>query len=354
MRKIDLMNKIIVIVLLLLASCSSNQDNSAVDNSDDNDVAFPSTFFNGSLDGEQMTGDGITLIQQADSSLRIMGFWGMANSYYRVDFLVNESDDGTYRLGANGVSGTISEIVGGDAVGRVYSASGAESDTVSFVWDKEAERIAGNFVFTAVGDSSSLTVSGDFNSSIRESEGNAWTCNFEDELINRCWFITTDGQTQSLAMSDGTEISSESLKCGFWQSIGSMGVDDQLFLSLQYLSGPNAVAFSLALDNPIPATPFSAIAGQQGMFTFFAYTSDVGYRDTLANSEIELQLASLPLPSDLSDGDIVPLEGRILVNEFSLIERPASGIAGTRQLLLATQTLDVDCEAQYQEAELVF
>jgi len=154
----------------------------------------------------------------------------------------------------------------------------------------------------------------------------------------------------SLALLDGSEIPSESLKCIYRQSTG---FDDALSLQFLYESAPNTLAFYLIVDDPIPATPYSALAGQQGRFEFWAYSNEVGYRDTLANSEVELQLDSLPLPSELSEGDIIFLKGNILISEYSLIERPASGIPGTRLLPIAAQSLQIACEVEFQTAETV-
>jgi len=118
--------------------------------------------------------------------LQIRGLWGQPQSYYQVDIEVTETSDGTYRLGVNGASGGVSQIIGQDAVAASYSAMGDESDTVTFMWDKEAQRIVGSFGFTGVGADASVNVSGVFNSSV--SESGAWDCNFEDETISRCWF----------------------------------------------------------------------------------------------------------------------------------------------------------------------
>lgn len=149
------------------------------------DAVSLSTFFNGSFDGESMVGGGITFIERAGTALRIRGLWGNAGSYYEVDMFVSETTDGTYQLDSN--SGVV-QIVGLDAVAASFSASGEGSDTVTFVWDKDAGLISGSFEFTAVDDRSRrVNVSGEFNTRIREDA--AWHCNFDDEIINICWFV---------------------------------------------------------------------------------------------------------------------------------------------------------------------
>ena len=150
------------------------------------DAVSLSTFFNGSFDGEAMTGGGFTLLEQAGSALLIKGIWGGPNSYYEVVIDINETTDGTYQLGSD--SGGVYQIIGGDAVSASFSNSGEASDTVTFAWDRDAGLITGDFAFTAVGDDGSrVDVSGEFNTAVG-SDGNAWHCNFDDEVISICWF----------------------------------------------------------------------------------------------------------------------------------------------------------------------
>jgi len=145
-----------------------------------------STFFSGSFDDEAMTGGGFALLQQAGSSLLIRGVWGRPNSYYEVNIFINETTDGTYPL-ASGSSG-ISQIIGGDAVAETFSNTGEASDTVTFVRDRNAGLIAGNFAFTVLGDDNSrVNVSGEFNTAIAGDSSSLY-CNFDDEVISICWF----------------------------------------------------------------------------------------------------------------------------------------------------------------------
>jgi len=151
------------------------------------DAVSQSTFFNGTFNGEAMTGGGFALLEEAGFALHIRGIWGRPNSYYEVNISLNETTDGTYQLD-NGSSG-ISQIIGGDAVAASYSTFGEASDTITFVRDRDAGLIAGNFAFTAVGDDNSrVNVSGEFNSAIG-SDGNGRHCNFNDEVISICWFV---------------------------------------------------------------------------------------------------------------------------------------------------------------------
>jgi len=151
------------------------------------DAVSLSTFFTGSFDDEAMSGGGFALLQQADSTLLIRGIWGIPNAYYEVNIAVNETTDGTYQL-ANG-NAVISQIIGGDAVADSFSNTGEASDTVTFVRDRDAGLIAGNFAFTVPGDDSSrVNVSGEFNTAIR-SDSNGLFCNFDDEVISICWFV---------------------------------------------------------------------------------------------------------------------------------------------------------------------
>lgn len=150
------------------------------------DTVSLSTFFNGSFDGDAMTGGGFTLLEQAGSALHVRGFWGSPTSYYEVIMDINETTDGTYQLDSG--NGGVFQIIGGDAVAASFSSSGESSDTVTFAWDRDAGLIAGDFAFTAVGDDGSrVDVSGEFNTAVG-SDGNAWHCNFDDEVISICWF----------------------------------------------------------------------------------------------------------------------------------------------------------------------
>lgn len=177
-------------VLEDLNNCTPTTDNSDPHNSDPQNSADGSlqpTYFNGNINGEDKTGDGITFSRLTESSLHIRGLWGRSQSHFQVDIVLNQTADGTYRLDGNAASGEISEIIGQDAVAATYSASGAEADTVTIVWDQEAGRINGSFAFNAVGTDSNLVVSGEFNNQVSESQ--VWDCNFDEEFISRCWFV---------------------------------------------------------------------------------------------------------------------------------------------------------------------
>jgi len=103
-----------------------------------------------------------------------------------------------------------------------------------------------------------------------------------------CSDSTTDGESEinrpevspALMTTDGRQIPSESLSCNYFESTGA---SNEVSLQLQYLSSPGRVAFSLIITDPIPAIPFTAAAGEQGSFKFFAFLEDVSYRDTLSN-----------------------------------------------------------------------
>lgn len=151
------------------------------------DAVSQSTFFNGTFNGEAMTGGGFALLETAGFDLHIRGIWGRPDSYYEVNIYLNETADGTYQLD-NGSSG-IDQIIGGDAVAASYSTSAEASDTVTFVRDRDADLISGNFAFSAVAyDNSRVNVSGEFNTAIG-SNGNGWHCNFDGETISICWFV---------------------------------------------------------------------------------------------------------------------------------------------------------------------
>ena len=152
-----------------------------------------------------------------------------------------------------------------------------------------------------------------------------------------------------LTTTDGAVIAARSLRCIYRQSTGA---DNTLSLQLQYLDSPDTVAFALYVDDPVPATPFAAAAGGQGRYSFEAFSDGVGYRDALGDGEVELQLDDLPSPSTLSDGDVVPLEGTLLIDGFSLPERSASGDAGGGTLDLAPTSVDVSCEAVFRLVEV--
>ena len=154
----------------------------------------------------------------------------------------------------------------------------------------------------------------------------------------------------SLTALDGTTIESESLSCTYRQSFGA---SDLLELQLQYLDTPTTVSFALYLSEPEPSEPFSATAGQQGSFSFEVFQDGVNYSAELVNSEIEVQLDALPAPGSLSDGEVVSLNGRLLISQFSLLERVFTGEAGTRVLDLAAGTVGIDCETEFQLVQTV-
>ena len=158
------------------------------------------------------------------------------------------------------------------------------------------------------------------------------------------------GTAFALDLADGTAVRAESLECIYRQSFGAVS---ELSLQLQYLAGPGEVAFALYVDDPVPAAPYAAAAGQQGRFTFEAFAADGAYRDELADGEIDLGLDSLPAPSELSDGDVVPLRGGLTVVPFSLSQAAAGDGGQGAGLALAGSTIDVDCDAVYQLAETV-
>ena len=152
-----------------------------------------------------------------------------------------------------------------------------------------------------------------------------------------------------LVTTDGTTLPARSLRCIYRQSTGA---DNTLSLQLQYLDSPDTVAFALYVDDPVPATPFAVTAGRQGSYSFEAFSDGVGYRDALSDGEVELRLDDLPSPSILSDGDVVPLEGTVLIDGFSLPETSGSGDVGGGALDLAPGSVDVSCDAVFQLVEV--
>lgn len=163
--------------------------------------------------------------------------------------------------------------------------------------------------------------------------------------------LSDDPQTrQALMTADGAEIISESLRCIYSQNTGA---DSSLSLQLQYLESPGYVAFALYLSDPIPSAPFAVAAGQQGRFDFEVFAGGVGYRDDLVSGEVEVRLDDLPSPSSLSDGDNVVLEGVLLVNQFSLTERSATGESGAGLLNLASGSVEINCESKFRMVDVV-
>ena len=162
--------------------------------------------------------------------------------------------------------------------------------------------------------------------------------------------ITGSTMNLSLMTTSGTEIPSESLSCNYFQNTGA---DNTLSLELQYLESADRVSFALFISDPIPAMPFAASAGQQGQFDFEVFFDSVGYRDVLSNGEVEVRLDNLPSPSALSDGDTFMLEGSLLINQFNLEERAATGEAGSGALNLASGSVDIACEVTFQTANVI-
>ena len=130
--------------------------------------------------------------------------------------------------------------------------------------------------------------------------------------------------------------------------------DSTLTFGLQYLSAPNTVAFALYFENPIPASPFNVVAGQQGRVDFEVVSGDARYSNMLSNSEVEVILEGLPSPSTLSDGDVLTLRGKLVLNQFTLPLDYAWGDVPDQELALMAGVVDVDCEAEYMMAEVVY
>jgi len=154
----------------------------------------------------------------------------------------------------------------------------------------------------------------------------------------------------ALMSADGREILSTDLACIYRQS---RGADESLSLQMQFLDSPDTIAFALYVDDPVPATPFTAVAGEQGRFSFEAFVDDVRYQDELANNELMLELEELPAPSTLSDGEMVSLRGALTMDPLSLAERASTGDAGDRTLALAANRIEIDCEAPFQLSDAV-
>jgi hypothetical protein len=148
----------------------------------------------------------------------------------------------------------------------------------------------------------------------------------------------------SLALSDGGRIPSQELVCSYRQSTVA---DDSLYLQLQYLSGPNSVAFAAYLEDPIPAKQFVATPRDVGRFEFEAFRGDDGYEAELREAEITVRLDDLPAPSSLSDGEVVHLQGVIEIAAFSLPARVAMEAPG-EPLDLAPATVAVDCKPRFR------
>ena len=168
------------------------------------------------------------------------------------------------------------------------------------------------------------------------------------------------GDVFRLNTADGDTIDAASLDCIYRQDTGA---SDTLNLQLQYLESPNNVAFALYVEDAVPAVPFVASAGQQGRFVFEAFRGGTAYQEELSNAELEIQLDALPSPSTLSDGDVVPLRGTLQIVPFTLAEAASSGSADREtasqeagpnaDLALENSTIDINCEAVYQLAEVV-
>jgi len=162
--------------------------------------------------------------------------------------------------------------------------------------------------------------------------------------------VTNPEMSPSLVTADGREIPSESLSCIYRESTGA---SDEVSLQLLYNSSPDTLAFYLIITDPVPAIPYTAAAGEQGSFEFWTYLDNVGYRDTLSNGEVEVQLDSLPSPSSLSDGDVVELNGELVISSFSLNQRDATSETDGSFLDLAADRIDIDCSATFQRIETV-
>ena len=162
--------------------------------------------------------------------------------------------------------------------------------------------------------------------------------------------VTNPEMSPSLVTADGREIPSESLSCIYRESTGA---SDEVSLQLLYNSSPDTLAFYLIITDPVPAIPYTAAAGEQGSFEFWTYLDNVGYRGTLSDGEVEVQLDSLPSPSSLSDGDVVELNGELVISSFSLSQRDATSETDGSFLDLAADQIDIDCSATFQRIETV-
>jgi hypothetical protein len=142
-----------------------------------------------------------------------------------------------------------------------------------------------------------------------------------------------------LELRDGGQIPSQGLRCGYRQNTGA---DDSLDLQLQYLSAPNAVAFSAYITDPVPAKPFVATPRDVKRFDFEAVAGG-NYSAKLQEAEITLRLDDLPAPSSLEDRKVVHLHGTLEITAFSLPARTTAEGSDAGTLDLAPATVAVDC-----------
>lgn len=152
----------------------------------------------------------------------------------------------------------------------------------------------------------------------------------------------------ALRLRDGTEIVPQSLRCFYRQDTGA---SHDLSLQLQYRADLDHVAFAAYLTNPRPASPFVASPRDVARFDFEAFLGgESGYQATLESHEVIVHLDSLPDPSSLRFGDIVPLHGQFEVTAFSL---PGTWPAEPGSTLdLAAGSVAIDCEAEFEEVQV--
>jgi hypothetical protein len=160
---------------------------------------------------------------------------------------------------------------------------------------------------------------------------------------------TADAGGTSLRTSDGTEITSEALRCIYRQDVGA---SQNLSLQLQYISEPDSVAFAAYIDNPVPATPFVARPQDVGRLSFEVVLGQARYQLDLTHEEIAVHLDELPPPSSLNPEETVRLRGRLEVTAFSLPRAWSEGDAAD-SLKLAAGFVSIDCEAVFQESEVL-
>lgn len=173
-------------------------------------------------------------------------------------------------------------------------------------------------------------------------------------LLGGCSSNTTSYSEGSgaLTTTGGDEITYQSVRCIYRQSTGS---DDTLSLQIQYLDTPDTVAFALYIDDPKPAHPFRATPGElvEREWAFEAAFDGTMYSAGLYGTQATLELDALPAPSTLAPGATVRLHGRLDITDVSLSPPPLPGGPPGTPLQLAASSVPVDCEASYQESEVL-
>jgi len=176
---------LVVIFLFFIFDCSEN--NNPINNSDSH--SSYQGFFNALIDDQQWIGDGVAFLK-GETSLHFRGLSGNSGHFEQIDIVINDTASSSYRIPI--ARAGLVAIDGGDMVSILYKSQGAETDSISYQFNKSESLVTGSFMFKGFSriDSQISVIEGNFKLEVGLS-GSPWTCGFRERnpTNDGCGFI---------------------------------------------------------------------------------------------------------------------------------------------------------------------